>query len=249
MLTMLPIRDLAVIRSLNEQYGVSCGLGYQLLEGGMQTGCLLYNLTQEEGEILALDAPDRLAAEGLLRAAMGSLLSQLPGKVSSFAGQMANAAKDMVMGMVNGIGDAAGWVIDKIGSLCSNALDAVKGFFGIASPSKVMRKMFQFIGQGMTLGLDDSEDGLLSSMKRLIGRAANIAEDFAPTLSVTSPVLEGAQAMTEAPSVKRDPSFTVPDVLGFLDSVLTRLEERPIIISIKADERELARVVRRYAPC
>ena len=63
MLTMLPIRDLAVIRSLNEQYGVSCGLG-----------CLLYNLTPEEGEILALDAPDRLAAEGLLRAAMGSLL-------------------------------------------------------------------------------------------------------------------------------------------------------------------------------
>ena len=74
MLTMLPIRDLAVIRSLNEQYGVSCGLGYQLLEGGRQTGCLLYNLTPEEGEILALDAPDRLAAEGLLRAAMGSLL-------------------------------------------------------------------------------------------------------------------------------------------------------------------------------
>lgn len=73
MLTMIPIRDFDVLKALNEEQGVSCGLGYQLLEGGRQTGFLLYNLTPAEGEILALSAPDKLAAEGLLRAVMGSL--------------------------------------------------------------------------------------------------------------------------------------------------------------------------------
>lgn len=121
---------------------------------------------------------------GSLLSALGSLLSQLPGKVKSFAGSMGQAAKDMIRGMVNGIGDAAGWVTSKIKNLCSNALSAVKSFFGIRSPSRVMRKMFNYVGEGMALGLDDSEGGVLDSMQGIVEGASEIAEGFSPELSL-----------------------------------------------------------------
>lgn len=120
---------------------------------------------------------------GSLLSALGSLLSQLPGKVISFAGKMGSAAKDMLRGMVNGIADAGKWVIDKIQSVCSDALGAVKSFFGIASPSKVMRKMFRFVGDGMVLGLGDKADAITGAMKGAVSGALDVAKNFNPDLN------------------------------------------------------------------
>lgn len=150
------------------------------------------------GSKLASFAPQLLAAAGnlfqnivkavpkilgALLSALGSLLSQLPGKVASFAGKMATAAGDMLRGMVNGIADAGKWVIDKIRSVCSDALGAVKSFFGIASPSKVMRKMFRFVGDGMVLGLGDKADAITGAMKGAVSGALDVAKNFSPDLN------------------------------------------------------------------
>lgn len=150
------------------------------------------------GSKLASFAPQLLAAAGnlfqnivkavpkilgALLSALGSLLSQLPGKVASFAGKMATAAGDMLRGMVNGIADAGKWVIDKIKSVCSDALGAVKSFFGIASPSKVMRKMFRFVGDGMVLGLGDKADAITGAMKGAVSGALDVAKNFSPDLN------------------------------------------------------------------
>lgn len=118
-----------------------------------------------------------------LLSALGSLLSQLPGKIVSFAGRMGSAAKDMMRGMVNGIADAGKWVIDKIKSVCDDALGAVKSFFGIASPSKVMRKMFRFVGDGMVLGLGDRADAITGAMKGAVSGALDVAKNFSPDLN------------------------------------------------------------------
>lgn len=141
---------------------------------------------------------------GAVLSALGGLLAQLPGKVSSFAGRMGTAAMDMIKGMVQGIGDAAGWVVNKIGELCSNALDAVKGFFGIASPSKLMRKMFRFVGEGAVLGIDDLAGGVASAMGRLAEGAADAAKMAAPVIPVAFEAEEPPQAALSARSMKRD---------------------------------------------
>lgn len=122
-----------------------------------------------------------------LLSALGELLSKLPGKVVSFAGRMGSAAFDMVKGMTQGIADAGKWVIDKINSLCSDALGAVKNFFGIASPSKLMRKMFRFVGDGMVLGLDDRAGDLTDAMKGAISGAYDVCEEFRPELNAPIP--------------------------------------------------------------
>ena len=59
-------------------------------------------------------------------------LSELPGKVLKIGGQL-------VEGLWRGISDKIAWLISRIKEFCGQALDAIKRFFGIASPSKVMR--------------------------------------------------------------------------------------------------------------
>lgn len=49
-----------------------------------------------------------------------------------------NVGKNLIEGLWNGIKGAKDWLINKIKSLCSDALGAIKNFFGIQSPSKVM---------------------------------------------------------------------------------------------------------------
>lgn len=121
---------------------------------------------------------------GSLLSAIGNLLIQGFNAVVNYKSRMGQAAKDMIMGMVNGIGDGAGWVLSKIQSLCSDALGAIKKFFGIASPSKLMRKMFGYVGEGMAIGLQDSESGVLKAMQNTISKASNIAEQFAPEIGI-----------------------------------------------------------------
>lgn len=119
-----------------------------------------------------------------LLGALGRLLQQLPPKIASFASSMAGAAKDMVMGMVGGIGDAAGWVVDKIQSMCSDALGAVKSFFGIKSPSRVMRKTFQFVGQGAALGIADEAKTVTEAMRGVARDVEKQAAEASPNIRV-----------------------------------------------------------------
>ena len=59
-------------------------------------------------------------------------ISELPGKVLKIGGQI-------VEGLWHGISDKVTWLIERIKSFCQQALDAIKNFFGIHSPSRIMR--------------------------------------------------------------------------------------------------------------
>ena len=63
---------------------------------------------------------------------------------------MADVGLQLVQGLWNGISDATDWIISKIGEFTDDVLDAICGFFGIASPSKVMRDT---VGKNLALGI------------------------------------------------------------------------------------------------
>ena len=115
------------------------------------------------------------------------ILGQIPGKVAGFAGNLASAAKQMVKGMVNGIGDAAGWVISKIQELCSNAEQAIKSFFGIHSPSRLMRRYGNYIGQGLALGIRDSAMAVTNAADVLSKRTARALSINTPASGTATP--------------------------------------------------------------
>lgn len=86
-------------------------------------------------------------------------------KVKSYVGNFIQAGKDLVAGIAQGISNAAGEVWNAITRICQNSLNSIKSFFGIASPSKVMREMFGYVGEGMVLGLNDKAASVVGAMQ------------------------------------------------------------------------------------
>ena len=70
--------------------------------------------------------------------------------------------------MWNGINDKFDWLTGKIKSFANNVTNKLKGFFGIKSPSRVMRDL---IGKnlilGIATGIDLNKDEVINSMKAL----------------------------------------------------------------------------------
>lgn len=104
---------------------------------------------------------------GLIQA-IPQLVAQIPQIVTVILNGLGKAAtdvfaigKNIVEGLWNGINDMTSWLGNKIKSFCANALDAIKAFFGIASPSRVMADV---VGKNLALGIgkgfEDNIDGV-----------------------------------------------------------------------------------------
>ena len=84
-------------------------------------------------------------------------------------GDMRTIGKNIVQGLWNGINDMTAWIGNKIKSFCSNALGAIKSFFGIESPSKVMRdEVGKQIPAGMAIGIDKAKNLVTKATKALV---------------------------------------------------------------------------------
>lgn len=102
--------------------------------------------------------------------------------VTGFVGSFLNAGKNIIDGIVKGVSNGASAVTNKIKEICSGALDAVKNFFGIKSPSRVMAKMGGYLMSGFANGVDDTA----SLMERSMYKASEMAQDaFNPNVSLT----------------------------------------------------------------
>lgn len=108
--------------------------------------------------------------------AIPSLVAALPqvftAIINSFKGiNWADLGKNIIDGVINGVKNAASSLINVFKDLAASALDAVKEFFGIASPSKVMRdqvgKMLPAgMAQGVEEGMDAEEKRIRAAMAR-----------------------------------------------------------------------------------
>lgn len=76
--------------------------------------------------------------------------------------------KDIIWGIISGIGSMAGALWDAAWNIASSALNAIKSFFGIASPSKVMRdEVGRFIPSGLAVGIEANTEPVESAMRSL----------------------------------------------------------------------------------
>lgn len=94
--------------------------------------------------------------------------------------------KGIIEGIVNGIVAAATWLADAAVNAAKGALDAVKGFLGIESPSTLFEMQ---IGWQMGAGM---EKGLFDSVARMAGRMPGIMAQITPRVQM--PALAGAGA-------------------------------------------------------
>lgn len=82
-------------------------------------------------------------------------------------GKMADIGKNIVKGIWNGIKNAKDWLLSKIGDFANGVVDGIKGFFGIHSPSKVMRDAIgKFLPPGIAVGFEVAMPKAQKSMNK-----------------------------------------------------------------------------------
>ncbi|QDP44612.1 tape measure protein [Mycobacterium phage NothingSpecial] len=116
-------------------------------------------------------------------------VGQLPGKIKGWfddAGSwLIEAGKNVVMGLINGIGSMISSAVNKAKELASSVKNAVTSFLGIHSPSKVFEQIGIFTGQGFQIGL---EKGFAPALDQARGLADQVSAAFAaggdPTIAL-----------------------------------------------------------------
>lgn len=86
--------------------------------------------------------------------------------LASLPSEIYSIGSNLVQGLWNGINDMVGWVIGKIQGFGDSVLTGLKNFFGIASPSKLMRdKVGKYIAQGIGEGFTDEMGSVVGQMQ------------------------------------------------------------------------------------
>lgn len=149
--------------------------------------------------------------------------------VKGFASDFVSAGFDLIMGMVNGVKDAASNLIDAVTGVVGDAIGKAKALLKINSPSKVFAEIGMWTVMGMVKGIDKHRGSAISSTERL---ANSITNAFSPQLvpSVDS-------------SLMRDGiSSAVGNIDGYIDSDVRHSiaeNSRPIVYVNVRNESDL----------
>ena len=118
-------------------------------------GNVISNLGSWAGQMASRGAE---GARNMFNAVVNGLTS-LPGRVLSIG-------SDIVRGIWDGISGAGGWLMGQISNFASGVVDGIKGFFGIHSPSRVMRdQVGKYIAQGIGEGFSDEMGSVVGQMQ------------------------------------------------------------------------------------
>lgn len=98
--------------------------------------------------------------------------------------------KNIIQGLINGIGSMASAVVDKVKSIGKSISNGFKNVLGIHSPSKVMADIAKWIPAGIGVGIEKNEK---SAIKSLQGLMDNLVSNIQPEIAVTNR-LRGAKA-------------------------------------------------------
>lgn len=103
-----------------------------------------------------------------------NLPGQILGAIAGIGSWLLSAGQDLINGLVRGIQNAGGAVMDAIGGVVNGAIDWAKGLLGIASPSKVFTAIGKFTIQGLTNGIAS----MRGSLNRQMTQVANDITSF-----------------------------------------------------------------------
>lgn len=117
--------------------------------------------------------------------------------IKNFVTDMVEVGGNIVKGLLKGITDFASKPIDAIKEVGTKMLTGIKGLFGIASPSKEMKKIGQWINEGLKEGIEDDED-VMNSWIALGAKLIASAQDWAGTIGNVINTIKGGfgNAMT-----------------------------------------------------
>jgi TP901 family phage tail tape measure protein len=123
-----------------------------------------------------------------------TIISAIVDGLSAGFDSIVTVGEDLIKGLWNGISNMADWIGKKIQGFGKGVLNDLKDFFGIASPSKVMRDQ---IGKNLALGISAGFDSEMSTVAADMQTALNDAIPTATAaINAIGQTAEGTQAGT-----------------------------------------------------
>lgn len=128
-------------------------------------------------------------AAGIIQA-IPKLVAQLPSLMTAIVQglkdldqMVVNAGSAIVQGLWEGISDMGGWISEKIRGFGDNVLDSIKDFFGIHSPSTVMRdEVGTMLGAGLAEGITASQGEAVTAVQDMVSAISDEASAM-PSMS------------------------------------------------------------------
>ena len=148
-----------------------------------------------------------LASNGA--SAASSLFNSVVDGIASLPDSIYSIGSNLVSGLWNGINDMTGWIIGKIQGFGSGVLDGIKAFFGIKSPSRVMRdEVGKMLAEGIAVGFGDEMPDALRSMQKSMGGTVDALKGSV-TVAANGIAASGAHGGAQAASGAGDNAQTV----------------------------------------
>lgn len=135
--------------------------------------------------------------------AASQFVSNIVSGLSGLAGRVMSVGSDIVHGIWSGISGAAGWLMNQISGFANDIVSGIKGFFGIHSPSTVMRdQVGKYLAEGVAVGWEKNDP--MASIERDLNVGVS-------RLSVQAQALEGAGGTTNYQTVNFNQPVESPD--------------------------------------
>lgn len=174
---------------------------------------------------------------GIVKSAASGLVSGIVNTISSIPGKMLSIGKNIVQGLWNGISDMTGWIIDKIGGFASSVVDSICSFFGINSPSKLMRdEVGKYLAQGVGVGFVENvpTDDMTNEMKRSVQTLKTAS------VKITAAPVTGTFALAGGGTYRYD-----DEISGLREAILkvAKASNRPVVATFNIDGKRIAKVM------
>ena len=135
---------------------------------------------------------------------IGRFFADLPGNVLNWlrgiGSWLIGAGRDLVQGLLDGIGNAGRWVFDKLVGIVKGAWNGVLDFLGIHSPSREAIWAMEMLGKGLVQGLLAQRNAVADAAASLADSAA-VAVNGSVSMGIgtdAASVLSGRVAATAA---------------------------------------------------
>lgn len=159
-------------------------------------------------------------AVGSLKNAATSIFNAIVNVIKTLPEKMLSIGSDLVKGLWSGISNMVGWITGKIQSFGESVMSGIKSFFGIESPSKLMRDE---VGTMLSAGV---AEGITAGEKLPMKAMANLSKDIMSEA-------ENMDGLTLERNLQH--TFTAPEALTAVDAgMLSKLDA--ILEAIKAGQ-------------
>jgi phage-related protein len=112
-----------------------------------------------------------------------TLLREFVNGIKNGWSSIANAGKDLIVGLWNGINDKVSWITNKIKSFGKSVLKSIKNIFGIHSPSTEFEWIGKMNVEGLEKGMDEMQPELQKTIDGMFDLQPNISGNMSNTLS------------------------------------------------------------------